>query len=304
MTSEWTDGDITTADGVRLHYYRRGSGPSLVLAHGATDNGMCWRRVADALADDFDVVAYDAPSHGRSDDGQPGSGADVVAVVEALGLAPTLADGSLHGSRRRLRSHRRAAGPVPRRGARGSGLDGRSTPGRDPRARAAGDRSARDGRRVAAPRPSRVGNRRIRSISRTGRSRRRSSARRRTGASAVSPECRGRTASGSLPAPSCWCGARAGSSARRRRRKRAGSTPGYRTCSSTPVTTSGARRTTTSSPPCARSSSTLRRRRPSGLRRRTRRRFRSGRRSSRPGCRTRTPRTVRSPRPTRRGPAR
>ena len=98
MTSEWTDGDITTADGVRLHYYRRGSGPSLVLAHGATDNGMCWRRVADVLADDFDVVAYDAPSHGRSDDGQPGSGADVVAVVEALGLAPALAMGHSMGA--------------------------------------------------------------------------------------------------------------------------------------------------------------------------------------------------------------
>jgi pimeloyl-ACP methyl ester carboxylesterase len=98
MTSDWADGDITSADGVGLHYYRRGSGPSLVLAHGATDNGMCWRRVADALADDFDVVAYDAPSHGRSDDGQPGSGADVVAVVEALGLAPALAMGHSMGA--------------------------------------------------------------------------------------------------------------------------------------------------------------------------------------------------------------
>jgi pimeloyl-ACP methyl ester carboxylesterase len=98
MTSDWTEGDITTADGVRLHYYRRGSGPGLVLAHGATDNGMCWRRVADALAGDFDVVAYDAPSHGRSDDGQPGTGADVVAVVEALGLAPALAMGHSMGA--------------------------------------------------------------------------------------------------------------------------------------------------------------------------------------------------------------
>jgi pimeloyl-ACP methyl ester carboxylesterase len=98
MTSEWAEGDVATAAGVRLHYYRRGSGPSLVLAHGVTDNGMCWRRVADALADGFDVVAYDAPSHGRSDDGPPGSGADVVAVVEALGLSPALAMGHSMGA--------------------------------------------------------------------------------------------------------------------------------------------------------------------------------------------------------------
>jgi pimeloyl-ACP methyl ester carboxylesterase len=98
MTSDWVEGDAVTAAGVRLHYYRRGHGPGLVLAHGATDNGMCWRRVADAFADGFDVVAYDAPSHGRSDDGQPGSGTDVVAVVEALGLAPALAMGHSMGA--------------------------------------------------------------------------------------------------------------------------------------------------------------------------------------------------------------
>jgi N-formylmaleamate deformylase len=98
VTVDWSDGEVTTASGTRLHYYRRGSGPSLVLAHGVTDNGMCWRRVADALADGFDVVTYDAPSHGRSDDGQPGTGADVVTVVEALGLAPALALGHSMGA--------------------------------------------------------------------------------------------------------------------------------------------------------------------------------------------------------------
>jgi N-formylmaleamate deformylase len=98
MTSDWVEGDVTSAEGVRLHYYRRGRGPSLVLAHGATDNGMCWRRVADALADGFDIVAYDAPSHGRSDGGPPGSGGDVVTVVEALGLSPVLAMGHSMGA--------------------------------------------------------------------------------------------------------------------------------------------------------------------------------------------------------------
>ena len=75
MTTGWSEGDVTTGDGVRLHYYRTGSGLPLLLAHGVSDNGMCWRRVADALADSFDVVTYDAPSHGRSDVGPLGRGA-------------------------------------------------------------------------------------------------------------------------------------------------------------------------------------------------------------------------------------
>ena len=96
--SGWTEGDVTAGDGVRLHYYRTGSGPPLLLAHGVTDNGMCWRRVADALADGFDVVAYDAPSHGRSDVGPLGRGSDAVEIVEALGLAPVVAMGHSMGA--------------------------------------------------------------------------------------------------------------------------------------------------------------------------------------------------------------
>lgn len=82
-----TEGDIELDD-VRLHYLRRGRGPSVLLAHGAMDNADCWSRVADALEDDFDLVAYDARSHGRSDSSEVwGDGSeDVIAVAEALGL--------------------------------------------------------------------------------------------------------------------------------------------------------------------------------------------------------------------------
>jgi pimeloyl-ACP methyl ester carboxylesterase len=70
----------------------------VILAHGLSGNGMCWRRVADELAQRFDVTAYDARSHGKSSDGRPLGGVDVVAVVEALGLAPVIAIGHSMGA--------------------------------------------------------------------------------------------------------------------------------------------------------------------------------------------------------------
>lgn len=56
----WTSHEIT-AGGLKIHYLRTGGGgPPLVLAHGATDNGGCWVRLATALADTFDVIVPDA----------------------------------------------------------------------------------------------------------------------------------------------------------------------------------------------------------------------------------------------------
>ena len=44
----WSEGDVD-ADGLTIHYTRTGDGdqPALVLAHGFSDNGLCWRRVAE-----------------------------------------------------------------------------------------------------------------------------------------------------------------------------------------------------------------------------------------------------------------
>ncbi len=101
MPSAWTEGEVRTPDGATLHSYRRGKGPSLVLAHGSSDSAKCWSRVAAALEDSYDIVAYDAWSHGLSDtaaEGDPSAGADLVAVVEALGLGPTLAMGHSMGA--------------------------------------------------------------------------------------------------------------------------------------------------------------------------------------------------------------
>ena len=61
-----------------------------MLAHGFSDSGKCWERVATVLEDRYDVIAYDARHHGLSDkpaDGTIGDGKDLVALVEALGLA-------------------------------------------------------------------------------------------------------------------------------------------------------------------------------------------------------------------------
>jgi pimeloyl-ACP methyl ester carboxylesterase len=96
----WVDGDVTV-NGTRLHYYRRGEGPSLILAHGATDNGRCWTRVAEKLEGDFDIVAYDARNHGQSDIGDADAhdaGRDLIGVAEALGFERPAAIGHSMGA--------------------------------------------------------------------------------------------------------------------------------------------------------------------------------------------------------------
>lgn len=90
------------ANGIRLHARRAGSGPLVVLLHGVTDNGACWGRTAEALAERFDVVALDQRAHGRSE--APANGyhlsdlaGDVADVVEALGRGPAIVIGHSMG---------------------------------------------------------------------------------------------------------------------------------------------------------------------------------------------------------------
>ncbi len=67
--AQWLSGDVM-ANGLRLHYTRTGGDePVLVLAHGRSDNGLCWTRVAKELEADYDLLMYDARRHGLSDDG-------------------------------------------------------------------------------------------------------------------------------------------------------------------------------------------------------------------------------------------
>jgi N-formylmaleamate deformylase len=92
---EWAAQRVT-ANGISLNLYRSGGDkPPLVLLHGITDSGRCWARTADALAEDYDVIALDARGHGLSDRPESGYGpadhaADVAGVIDALGLAKPL----------------------------------------------------------------------------------------------------------------------------------------------------------------------------------------------------------------------
>src|SRR5947199_10853433 len=89
--ASWPASDIAV-NGLRLHYTRTGGAtPPVVLAHGVTDDGLCWTPVAEALAPEYDVIMVDARGHGRSDAPEQGYGpagqtADLAGVVAAPGL--------------------------------------------------------------------------------------------------------------------------------------------------------------------------------------------------------------------------
>lgn len=53
---------------LKFHYSRTGGDkPPVVLAHGITDNGLCWTSVAQVFEVDYDVIMLDARGHGLSD---------------------------------------------------------------------------------------------------------------------------------------------------------------------------------------------------------------------------------------------
>lgn len=66
----WSDGYVNT-NGLRIHYYRTGGNkPPVVINHGATDDGLCWTRLALELEADYDVILPDGRGHGRSASGR------------------------------------------------------------------------------------------------------------------------------------------------------------------------------------------------------------------------------------------
>ena len=87
----WTSAYVET-DRIKLHYHRTGGDkPALVLAHGLTDNGLCWTRLARALEAEYDLVMVDARGHGlsakpRTDYTVEDHAADLADVVRALDL--------------------------------------------------------------------------------------------------------------------------------------------------------------------------------------------------------------------------
>ncbi len=89
--SRWIASSVVV-NGINLHYYRTGGDkPPLVLAHGLTDNALCWAPVVRVLESDYDCIMVDARGHGYSD--APASGytnddhaADYAGLIQALKL--------------------------------------------------------------------------------------------------------------------------------------------------------------------------------------------------------------------------
>ena len=64
---------VTLTSGRRLRIARLGSGRPVILLHGYPDNLQIWSEVAIRLADQFEVIAFDWPGMGNSDDWSGGT---------------------------------------------------------------------------------------------------------------------------------------------------------------------------------------------------------------------------------------
>jgi pimeloyl-ACP methyl ester carboxylesterase len=81
-----------TVNGIALAVHEwPGRGPALVCVHGLTANHVCWASMADALAPDYRLIAYDLRGRGESD--KPASGyslehhcQDLLGLLDHLGL--------------------------------------------------------------------------------------------------------------------------------------------------------------------------------------------------------------------------
>lgn len=101
--ADWTEGDVDLDDGA-IHYYRAGvrGEPAVVLAHGFSDQGLCWIPTANALGATYDVIMTDARGHGRSARLVKGNTYDIVAdllrVMAALQLERPIVFGHSMGA--------------------------------------------------------------------------------------------------------------------------------------------------------------------------------------------------------------
>src|SRR6476661_4516925 len=81
----------TEVNGRRVGYLRAGSGPALLLLHGIGGNAEQFNNQLDGLSDAYDVLAWDAPGYGASDDPDSnwtiGDYADAaIGLLDALGI--------------------------------------------------------------------------------------------------------------------------------------------------------------------------------------------------------------------------
>ena len=84
MLVPWQEFDFDL-NGSPMHYAQTEAGkPAFVLAHGYSDNGMCWQRVAAALDHAYTLYLPDARGHGRSARIEPGEVVDAAADLAGL----------------------------------------------------------------------------------------------------------------------------------------------------------------------------------------------------------------------------
>jgi pimeloyl-ACP methyl ester carboxylesterase len=100
----WTDGYVMS-NGIRLHYWRTGGAgkPALVLAHGSSDDALCWTNLATVFQDRYDIIMFDARGHGLSDPPTASDPADVqvedlAGLIKALKLDKPILMGHSMGS--------------------------------------------------------------------------------------------------------------------------------------------------------------------------------------------------------------
>lgn len=63
--------DTVEISGLRIGYRRAGTGPPLVLLHGAYEDSRVWRPQLEGSSNDFTVIAWISPGCGRSADPPP-----------------------------------------------------------------------------------------------------------------------------------------------------------------------------------------------------------------------------------------
>ena len=98
--------------GVTIAYRRTGTGPLMVLVHGAAEDSRIWQPQLAGLADEFTVVAWDEPGAGKSgdlpDEFSLADFADhLAALIQAVDLRPAHVAGSSWGGTVVLELYRR-----------------------------------------------------------------------------------------------------------------------------------------------------------------------------------------------------